>query len=793
MVVIRRFWMVCEVVSLILHTSFYALINIIKYSENNGFMIQYYRGDFVSLLEQLNEQQLEAVKSVHTHIRIVAGAGSGKTRVITTRIAYLINECHVYPNQILAITFTNKAAKEMRERVETFLGAISKAVRISTIHAFCVRLLREDIFVLGYPRSFTILDSDDQKSILRDAYKQYQIDVKTYSYPSVLSYISYNKTQFIDPKTAKTSAVSNVAEQVKADIYAYYERRLKAMYALDFDDLLIYAYRVLEKWEDIREKWQHRFTYLHVDEFQDVDQLQYAIIKFLVKKDSYLCVVGDPDQTIYTWRGARHDIIMNFEKDFPQSKTVILNENYRSTQHILNGANALIKHNTNRIDKDLFTRIKRDEKIVHFTSMDDENEAVWVASKIKVLSHNDVRFQDIAVLYRSNYLSRGLEKALLNFQIPYRIYGGIRFYERAEIKDALSYLRLLAPAHEDDAKALCKNLAIKRIINIPKRGIGTKTIEKIELQGEYENTNMYEVLCKLARGNGKVNTNIRSFVKCIEECIMLSKYISIDQLLQRVLEKSGYLQYLQEHGELDRLENIEELVQDIATFVENNPQGTLQDYLQEISLYTDKEETSSKDLVQLMTIHAAKGLEFDTVFVYSLSEGIFPNGRSISSGEPQALEEERRLAYVAFTRAKRQLYISDSNGYSYVLDGEKETSRFVRELPGDCVEEAGAKTGTWDVHDKDTYSTDECISLQQKQPERSSEYAQTQIVKSEQVKLIEPNRKQKGKIKKGDLVNHIVFGDGVVIKLENALAIIAFDQKYGIRKILASHPSLTKK
>lgn len=760
------------------------------------FMIQYYRGDLVSLLEQLNEHQLEAVKCVNTHLRIIAGAGSGKTRVVTTRIAYLINECHVYPNKILAITFTNKAAKEMKERVESFLGDISRAVMISTIHSFCVRLLREDIIELGYPRNFTILDSDDQKSILRDAYKQYHIDVKAYSYSSVVAYISNNKTNFIDANAAKAKAGQWTNEQVKADIYEFYETRLKEMYALDFDDLLIFAYRILQNCEEVRKKWQRRFTYLHVDEFQDVDNLQYAIIKSLVKEDSYLCVVGDPDQTIYTWRGAQVDIIMNFEKDFPGSKTVVLNENYRSTQQILNGANALIKNNINRIDKDLFTRIESDDKIIHFTAMDDSNEPVWVASKIKALTHNDIKYQDIAILYRSNYLSRGLEKALLDFHIPYRIYGGIRFYDRAEIKDALSYLRLLAPPQEDDPKALSKNLAIKRIINSPKRGVGAKTLETIELQAEHEDTNMYEIIRHNDIGKGKARASIRGFVDVIEACMALEKQISIDQLLERVLEESGYLHALREDKEIERLENIKELINDIATYVEVYPQGTLQEYLQEISLYTDKAENNNGNFVQLMTIHAAKGLEFNNVFVYSLCEGIFPNEKSISEGGQPALEEERRLAYVAFTRARKRLYISDSYGYSYVLDKVKTTSRFVRELPEDCMEDVGAKPRNTFLGERDAFCGNDFITM--RHVKQSPSYEERQQHRHEtampvQTKREEPNIKKKGTIRKGDLVNHEVFGDGVVIKLEDSLAVIAFDQKYGIRKILAKHPSLTKK
>lgn len=753
----------------------------------------------MSLLEQLNEKQLEAVKCMDQHLRIIAGAGSGKTRVVTTRIAYLIDEQHVYPNKILAITFTNKAAKEMKERVESILGDVAHAVQISTIHSFCVRLLREDILELGYPRNFTILDSDDQKSILKDAYKQLQVDVKAYSYNSVLSYISANKTNFVDPNMAKAKAGPWAGEQIKADIYMYYQKRLQEMYALDFDDLLIFAYRILHQFDEVKAKWQRRFRYIHVDEFQDVDNLQYAIIKKIVKEDSYLCVVGDPDQTIYTWRGAQVDIIMNFEKDFPNSRTVILNQNYRSTQQILNGANALIKNNRNRIDKDLFTEIEGDSKIVHFTAMDGDNEPVWVAGKIKTLHHAGIDYKDIAILYRSNYLSRGLEKALLDAHIPYRIYGGVRFYDRAEIKDALSYLRLLAPASEEDPKELFKNLAVKRVINSPKRGIGAKTLELIETQAQHDDSNMYEVLKHYEIGKGKAKASIMEFVRVIEECRTMIDTISIDQLMELVLEKSGYLHMLQEDKEIERLENIKELINDIGDYVETNPDGTLQDYLQEISLYTDKEASEHGEFVQLMTIHAAKGLEFDQVFVYSLCEGIFPNEKSVGEGGQEALEEERRLAYVAFTRARKQLFLSDSYGYSYILDNIKTTSRFIGEIPEEYLEDVSAKPKNSFSSGYDSFSGMDFLSMHQEKPQQKAQSpidGMVQHAPEESVTIVEKTvnkPKKKGKIRKGDLVNHTSFGDGVVIKLDGELAMIAFDQKFGIRKITVNHPSLTKK
>lgn len=750
----------------------------------------------MSVLDGLNERQKEAVLCTDQHLRIIAGAGSGKTRVVTTRIAYLIDECHVWPNQILAITFTNKAAREMRERVIQLLGDIAQGISISTIHSFCVRLLREDIYELGYPRNFTIVDSDDQKSILKEAYRQYQIDVKSYSYGSVIGYISGNKTAFVDPETAMSMAGNWEGERIKAQVYAFYEQRLQEMMALDFDDLLLFAHKLLKHNEELRLKWQRRFRYIHVDEFQDVDHLQYEIIQYLTGKDTLLCVVGDPDQTIYTWRGAQVDIIMNFERDFPNCKTVVLNQNYRSTQAILNGANALIRNNKNRIDKELFTQVQGEHKIVHFSAMDDYNEPVWVASKLRTLHQSGIDYRDMAVLYRSNYLSRSLEKALLEANIPYRIYGGIRFYDRAEIKDALSYLRLLSDGGENDTKQKWKDLAIKRIINVPRRGVGNKAMEQLEEIATREDINLYEACKRFPRGKSKAGSAIPQFVQMIEECRALVHEISIDQLMHTLLDKSGYLRMLEEEKEIERLENIKELLHDMESFLLNQAEGNLEEYLQMISLYTDKEEYDSESdaqYVQLMTIHAAKGLEFDHVFVYSLADGIFPNERSVNEGGSDAMEEERRLAYVAFTRAKKRLFLSDAQGYSYMLDRVKMTSRFVKEIPEEYVEEIGTQR-----YERQAYAGAQQLGKGSGfQYERSAQDASYQAQAQKQMSelKLEESSTQSGsaKLRKGDLVMHKVFGEGVVISVKDNLATIAFDKRFGIRKIMANHPTLRKR
>ncbi|MEG0694336.1 MAG: UvrD-helicase domain-containing protein [Erysipelotrichaceae bacterium] len=733
----------------------------------------------MSYMDQLNKNQREAVTQTQSHVRIIAGAGSGKTRVITTRIAYLVNEMHVYPNKILAITFTNKAANEMKERVRSLLEDGSAGIQISTIHSFCVRLLREDIKELGYPANFTILDGDDQKSILREAYRELEVDVKDISYHNTLSYISNNKTQLIDAQEAKGLAADFNGEQQKADLYAYYEKRTHQMMALDFDDLLIYAYKILKNNLTIREKWQHRFTYLHVDEFQDVDKLQYGIITYLVGPHSYLCVVGDPDQTIYTWRGAQVDIIMNFEKDFKDVKTIILNENYRSTPCILNGANSLIKNNKNRVDKDLFTSNQDNGKIIHFSAMDESNEPLWISARVRAIHASGVSYREMAILYRSNYLSRALEKAMLEANIPYKIYGGTRFYDRLEIKDSLSYLRLLLVDNP------ASDLAVKRVINTPKRGIGTKTLNSIEMLSQSENIPMYEVLKQHRFSKGKAQNAIDEFVAVIEKAREAIKDTSIADLLEQVMNESGYIKALQEDREEERIANIKELIHDIVIFEQNNPEGTLDDYLQMISLYTDKEMIEEGEYIQLMSIHAAKGLEFDHVFVYGLSEGIFPNEKSIGEGGASALEEERRLAYVAFTRARKKLYLSDSQGYSYILNNMKKTSRFIMEIDPQYLEDVGLPI-----------KPNRFSFGYQPLPPMSNEFDMVQHryeETSEKVNEKAKPKKKSGPIHKGDMVTHSIFGDGVVISLKDGLAQIAFDQRFGIRNINATHASLTKK
>ncbi|MGB7594132.1 MAG: UvrD-helicase domain-containing protein, partial [Erysipelotrichaceae bacterium] len=638
----------------------------------------------MSFLQQLNPRQKEAVLTKSRYVRIIAGAGSGKTRVLTTRIVHLIEDLGVASNSIVAITFTNKAANEMKSRMYKMLGDVAAGVHLSTIHSLCVRILREDCQIMDLPRNFTVLDQDDQKSILKEAYKEIGIDRQKYSFGSMLDYISNNKSAEISIERALILAGEHFGEKEKARVYAFYQNRLHALYALDFDDLLLVTVKMFDMHMDKKQKWQRRFSFIHVDEFQDIDKIQYKLIKQLAGSENEVYVVGDPDQTIYTWRGADVNIIMDFEKEFAPTETIVLSENYRSTPDILNGANSMIKHNKHRVEKDLFTKRDPFQKIVHSTFPSEEYEALWVAEKCKQLKnstdpkeHTD--YIDMAILYRSNYLSRSIEKGLLDQHIPYVIYGGTRFFDREEVKDMLSYLRMIT--HGDD-------LALVRTINKPRRGIGDKTLETLRSAAKANNRPIYDEMKAEKLFGGKMQSTLDKYCLMIEKWRSKAGQMTLFQVLDMVADESGLRAVLEEAHEIERLENIKELINDVETFAENYPDSKLDEYLQMVSLYGDRNDIMGGDFVQLMTVHAAKGLEFDTVFVVGLSDGVFPNERAMSEGH-RGIEEERRLAYVAYTRARNKLYLTDSHGFSMILGKPRTRSRFVDEIDDAHIEHIG--------------------------------------------------------------------------------------------------------
>lgn len=701
----------------------------------------------------LNEAQKEAVVDESKHLRIIAGAGSGKTRVLTMRIAYLIEKLNINPYNILAITFTNKAAKEMKNRVIEMLGEKGTGCHISTIHSLCMRILVEDISALNYPKNFTVVDADDQRQILKEAYKELEMDKKEYPYGNILDYIANNKYMNVSPEKAIEQAYGEERLLKKAKTYEYYDNRLKNMYALDFDDLILFTTKLFKLYPNILEKWSKKYKHILVDEFQDIDKEQYLLIKQLTSYHDNLYVVGDPDQTIYTWRGADVNIIVNLDKDFPDTKTILLTENYRSTNNILKGANSVIKHNKARVDKELFSRKGDGEKIIHKTLKSEYGEANYVVNQIIKLHNDGYNYNEIAILYRSNYLSREIEKVLLENRLPYVIYGGIRFYERAEVKDILSYLRMIT--RNDD-------LALMRVINNPRRGIGNKTIDNIFEVAKKNDLTMYEVLRDKIYDPKKATAT--SFINMIEKWKEDSKTLDLETLLQEVLNDSGYRDMLEKDNETERLENIKALLDDIVEYQEIYPESSLDDYLQMISLYTDRASENSENAINLMTIHAGKGLEFPIVFVIGLSEGIFPSERTLEEGI-KGLEEERRLAYVAYTRAKEKLYLTDSNSFSYVIQSNKLPSRFINEIDENCIEHLNdfVNNNTFKLFDEDV------ISPSISKPSSAPIY------------------------RNGDLVEHKIFGDGVVIENDNDVLTIAFSHPHGIKKIFAGHPSIKKK
>ncbi|MDY3829786.1 MAG: 3'-5' exonuclease [Erysipelotrichaceae bacterium] len=703
-------------------------------------------------LLNLNDRQLQAVTTKSQYVRVIAGAGSGKTRVLTTRILYLIDQWGIPSENILAITFTNKAAKEMKDRIEKMVDDNGNSSFISTIHSFCLYFLRREIKVLDYPSNFSVIDADDQKLIIKEAIKQYDIENTKGEINNILNYISNNKAAGIDCLAALDMA-NNDKYTMYAKAYQYYMDRCKQQYYLDFDDLLLFTNRILKTKSQIKEKWQKKYQFILVDEFQDIDNVQYELISHLASETSYVYVVGDPDQTIYSWRGANINIILDFDKKFKNAETIILNQNYRSTQNILNGANSLISYNKNRVKKDLISQNSVGDKIIHFSAGSEESESMYIVDKINSFLAKGNNYQDIAILYRSNYLSRSIEKRLVDYHIPYIIYGGIRFYERKEIKDMLAYLKMLSI--KDD-------ISVKRTINIPKRGIGDKSIDALFDYARENNLSLYQAI-DTYQGSGE--KKMKAYKQLIDELTEQSNDKSLTDLFDMVFQQSGYREMLtnsKDPEDANRLENIKELMNDIEDFSKSNVDATLDDYLANVALYTDIQNSSDENVVRLMTVHAAKGLEFDIVFVCALSDGIFPSQRSIEESGNKGLEEERRLAYVAFTRARKVLILTDNRGFSYSEGASKRPSRFIEEIDSQYLKDYNK------VVNDNYYNSSSSTVISHNKTATSSKY------------------------KNGDKVYHDVFGEGIVLKSEGGNVQIAFSFPYGVKTIAASFPKLHK-
>ena len=688
----------------------------------------------------LNERQQEAIKTLDGPMLVLAGAGSGKTKVLTTKVAYLLEERDISPQNILAITFTNKAAKEMKERIFSLIGRVGFLIQISTFHSFGLKILKENYDLLGYESNFTILDASDSETVIKKIMKDYDIDSSKYNYRAIKSSISSNKNEMVGVEEFR-KFVYNDYDEVVLKVYEEYEKELKRSNAIDFDDLLILPLKLFNEHKEVLQKYQEQYKYVFIDEYQDTNKPQYILSKLISAKYKNITVVGDNDQAIFTWRGADYKNILNFEKDYEDAKVVILDENYRSTKTILKAANNVIKNNKLRKEKNLWTENEDGNKITYYKAFDERDESFYVIKEIRKLLDDGVNPNDICVLYRANAQSRGIEDAFLENNISYRIVGSFAFYQRKEIKDLLSYLKLIHNEKDD--------VSLLRVINYPKRGIGNKTIEELTIAANENGTCLYDAI-----ESGKE----LEFKNIIEELKKASEKMSLTEFIDLVLDKTGIRTELKSERTLEadiRLENLEEFKSITRTVEEVDGIASLGDFLDEISLVTDASEKQEdgKDKVTLMTMHAVKGLEFDYVFVIGVEEGLFPHLNSMNSEEE--LEEERRLCYVAITRARKKLYII--NARSRLLYGKVSSN-----VPSRFISEIG----------------DDLLDQEKKEP----------LIPK---KINREDMMTDNDIKAGDLIEHDKYGKGVVMNIDGSIATIAFS-KAGVKKLLKNHKAIKK-
>ena len=691
-------------------------------------------------LEYLNDRQKEAVLYGDGPLLILAGAGSGKTSVLTKRVAYLIKERNVSPKNIVAITFTNKAAKEMKERIIKEVGKEGYDIQISTFHSFGLRIIKENYEKLGYEKNFTIIDSDDSLTVVKKILKEMGIDSTRFNPKFIKNQISSCKNEMVTPEKYK-NLVNDELSDITYKVYKKYQDTLLRNNSLDFDDLLIKPIELFNKYKEVLENYQELFKYVFIDEYQDTNEAQYILSKMISAKYKNICVVGDDAQSIYSWRGANFKNILNFEKDYKNAKVILLEQNYRSTKTILNAANSVIKNNINKKDKNLWTDNSLGEKIKYVRTNDEKDEASYVTREIRNLVNNGVSLDDIAVLYRTNAQSRTIEEGFLNSNIPYKIVGAFAFYSRKEIKDLLAYLKLIYNTKDD--------VSLMRIINYPKRKIGAKTIENLSMDAVLNGTSMFDVI-----SSGKE----LEFKKLILEMKEKSEVLSLTETIDMVLDKSGIKSELESEHTLEadiRLENLNEFKSITKTFEEESGIASLEDFLNEVSLVSDindqKNDNSPK--VTLMTIHAVKGLEYKYVFVIGMEENIFPHVNSCE--EDGGIEEERRLCYVAITRAKEKLYLV--NALRRMLYGKTSVnmpSRFINEIDKDLIDAPEKKMVNMKFNKKEAFNDDNGL-------------------------------------KTGDNVIHDIYGPGVVVNVDKSIATIAFKGQ-GIKKLMKNHKSIKK-
>ena len=758
-------------------------------------------------LDMLNNEQREAVLHTEGPLLILAGAGSGKTRVLTHRTAYLIDECGVNPYNIMAITFTNKAAGEMRERIDDMVGYGSESIWVSTFHSTCVRILRRYIDRLGYDTNFTIYDADDQKTLMKDICKRLEIDTKIYKEKMFLNVISSAKDEMIGPIEFETRAAGDYTKRKQAQVYKEYQNALKQNNALDFDDLLFKTVELFKLDKEVLNAYQERFRYIMVDEYQDTNTVQFELIRLLAMKYKNLCVVGDDDQSIYKFRGANIYNILNFEKHFEDAKVIKLEQNYRSTQNILDAANAVIANNVSRKVKSLWTANGTGDKI-DFEQLDSGyEEADYVARDIAgKIRRDEYTYKDCAVLYRTNAQSRLFEEKFINMNIPYKIVGGVNFYSRKEVKDLLSYLKTIDNARDD--------LAVRRIINVPKRGIGAASIAKVQSYAQDRGMSFYSALSMAADvpGMGKAEAKIRPFVEFIESMKAKADIVSVSELLEEIIKETGYVSELEAEGTDEaqaRIENIDELISKAVAYEESTDEPSLNGFLEEVSLVADIDSLDeNSDYVVLMTLHSAKGLEFPNVYLAGMEDGLFPSYMSITSDDANSeIEEERRLAYVGITRAKEHLTITSAK--MRMIRGQTQygkVSRFVKEIPkellkGEIYEPKGRED---DLTKASTYQ--KAKAAFKTTPTYGTEYATSFNTKKTKPPVYTPVSNQKSFASEatsgtslsyvvGDRVRHIKFGDGEVMAIveggRDFEVTVDFD-KVGTKKMFASFAKLKK-
>ena len=726
----------------------------------------------------LNERQYVAVATKAQFVRIVAGAGSGKTRVLTYRIAYLIGEMGVYPENILAFAFTNKAAGEMKDRAIKLVPHAQAHLRLSTFHSFCARFLRSEIGILGFPSSFTIFDEDDQEKLLKNVAVELEYQKRDPVVKKAFSFIGGHKTEGRYPEDIILPDNAYPEQKECLKIFHLYEQRKTQQMALDFDDLLLRTIEIMERFPHIRTKWANRFLHILIDEFQDTNDVQYKLVKLFMRPETSLYVVGDPDQTIYTWRGANQNIILNFNKDFPLAETIILDRNYRSTQVILDTANRLISHNKKRVPKDLYTKNNLGEKVETEMSFSKDAEASWVVREIEKLKKTKIDFNygQVAILYRSSYITLPFEKELERNKIPFQIFGGTKFFQRMEVKDVIAYFRLLYNPRDD--------ISFERIINVPRRGIGDTSLATLKVEARRNDLSLYNYIRDIEKYDSELKTkaivSLSSMVNSLEATRkkLDEKLEAYPSLLNQLVVELGYYDYLSKDDDGDdRLDNVKMLFDDIFNFAKKNHDAPFEEYLEYATLATSQDDINEGNYVSMMTIHVAKGLEFDYVFVIGLNEGVFPSNRSLEEEGYKGLEEERRLCYVAFTRAKKKLFASCNRSYSFVLSSDPIPSRFYKEagleLPRDKGYNRYQSRDVFDIDDvyDDVIEVVNNTSFANNPPEDN--FVDHWVV--------------------GDVAIHQKFGEGVVTKVIDDTIIEINFYEHGKKSILAKHFMLSKK